>query len=276
LYIRPMDAAQVGPLGQWERKMVEYVRAVFDEEGRRAQQIVDSHGECIRPSQSAEKGPIGSLETSVIEWFQSISRSEQERVRTKTLRPKDLEVSLQGPLGQMEDAAVKLLESIRDSERMRMQHSQRRGGAIVRPIDVPGVLGEWESAVSDIVRAEQYRVQSGVWRPMESPRQGPLGKLEAMVSQFLAQVSIEENRRLESIREVLRESRPMETDRSSALGVLEAIFVGILRGPILLLSVIGRVKDLLMSEPLSEEDARLLNERMNKGDKGDKPRDRLK
>jgi hypothetical protein len=42
----------------------------------------------------------------------------------------------------------------------------------------------------------------------------------------------------------------MEADRTSPLGVLESVIVGVLSAPKLIVSVIGRVQELLSSEEL--------------------------
>ena len=76
------------------------------------------------------------------------------RSSTKTLRPKDLDEAHRGPLGEAEMKAVAAIREILDSERLRVEQSMARD-KIVRPIDIPGPLGEFEMAVLDVVEAEQ-------------------------------------------------------------------------------------------------------------------------
>lgn len=251
-YTRPMDASALGPLGRWEKESVEWLGQLIDEEGRRAQQIVDSN-KLVRPINNFEPGPLGVLEKRVVDWLQSIQQSEKERLRTKTLRPKDLAESTRGPLGQLELQVTEFFDAIRESERIRMEQSKSRE-EMVRPIDIPGPLGELERRIAEIFQTEQLRVNDRVVRPMDAPRRGPLGEAEQQASEIIQQVSEEESKRLNNIRETLREKRPMQSNRESLLGFVEALLVGILRGPQLLSSVIERVKELLSSEPLTSND----------------------
>ena len=275
-YVRPMDAPSVtlGPLGRWENESVAWLSQVIDEEGRRARKIVESAGKLIRPSDNLDDekhiGPLGFIEKQVVEYFSMIRRADTERVRTKTLRPKDLDERFRGPLGQLELEAVRTLDEIRASETLRAQQSRTRGGEIVRPIDIPGPLGELELKVSEIIQAELRRVRERgrnagrIVRPKDAALQGPLGVAEASAYETIKSLSLEEMERLRNIRKALEENRPMDTNRDSLLGAAEALLVGILRAPRLLMGVIARVVELLQSEDLDEADKVLLRKKTAK------------
>ena len=337
-YVRPMDAGddQIGPLGMWEKSAVAWLSNVIDEEGRRAQQIIDSKGQLIRPIQVGKRnnnnnnnsnnnnnnkeedylGPLGQLERTVVEFLNRIRSSEGERVRTQTLRPKDLEESKRGPLGQWEEGVSNFIAELRASEMLRYQQSQSRGGAMVRPIDVPGPMGELELWIGQVLRAEELRAEeqaeqklqqqqqrrrekqqqtqqiiqgtmaptalstsvdesqsstSGgrggggsssssepatipglILRPKDAKIKGPLGEVEERAYEFLDRLSAEEMERLRNMEQYLRESRPMEKNPASFWGAVEALIVGLVRGPILLFTVVARVVELLyQSEILS-------------------------
>jgi hypothetical protein len=136
---------------------------------------------------------------------------------------------------------------------------------MVRPIDVPGPLGDLEMAVSELFQAERMRSderrRSGVKvvRPKDARYRGPLGDAERQAYEAVRLLNREEMNRLESIRRYLSDRRPMEADRDSVWGVLEAVVVGILRAPQLLASVWARVVELLQSEPASELDRGMLD-----------------
>lgn len=317
-YVRPMDAPTrpLRPLGQWESASVAWLSLVMEEEGRRAQRIVDAAGRLIRPSENtafsvnnannskntadptvltaavvtdnsttllnsgnaivaAEEeflGPLGRLEKTVVEFLAQIQRAEKERVRTNTLRPKDLDERFRGPLGQLEWEAVQTLEDIRASEILRGQQIKSRGGEIVRPIDVPGPLGEWEMKVSEVIQAEKRRFRERdrnagrMVRPKDSTWQGPLGEAEATAFETLQSVSTEEMERLRNIQRSLAEKRPMETNRTSFLGSAEALVVGLLRAPALLIGVVNRVRELLSSSKLSDADQDILRHKLEQND----------
>ena len=106
---------------------------------------------------STTLGPLGQLERRVVEWIGTISSSEGERVRTNTLRPMDLDQAVQGPLGRLEGTVSNFLQDLRESELLRLRQSQVRGGAWVRPIDVPGPMGELELWIGQVLRAEELR-----------------------------------------------------------------------------------------------------------------------
>lgn len=244
---------------------------VIDEEARRAKKIVLMGGMMVRPIDAAEPdgelGPLGLIEKQFVDFLNNIRNSEKERSRTKTLRPKDLDESVRGPLGEAESKAVEAIREILDSEKVRVDRSKLQGGT-VRPIDVPGPLGEFEMAILEVVKAEQQRKldregNPGALfvRPKDSTRKGPLGELEEQAVAAVEKLTNEEKERLRNMQRFLEENRPMEQDKSSILGMIEAISVGILRAPILLFQIFARVKELLESEPLAEADAEILRRR---------------
>jgi hypothetical protein len=269
-YFRPMSAADnsIGPLGRLEKAVVEWLSNVIDEEGRRAQRIVNSDGQLLRPMDAGEgdSGPLASLEKRATDFIQSILQSEKERVRTGTLRPKDLEETVRGPFGELELRAVFFLQELEQSEKLRMQQSLLRRGEIIRPIDVPGPLGEIEMAISDIFYAEGKRAldlekNPGMnIRPKDASFPGPFGETELTVSNILEKLRIEESERLRNIKRVFQDNRPMDKDSNSFLGVLETVVVGLARGPQLVSSVLKRVQELLSSEKLDESDMDIVKE----------------
>ena len=286
-YLRPMDAAEtkIGPLGKLERWAVEWLSGVIAEEGRRAKKIVSQDGKLVRPIETGDDeqqlGPLGYLEKQVSDFLSSISRSEQERVRTKTLQPSKLPDDMRGPLGDVEFAVSNFLAEVRASETLRAEQSRRRGGEMVRPIDVPGPLGEWEMKVADILRAEERRAmelnknEGRILRPKDARWQGPLGELEQAIFDFFDQLRTEENERLQSIQQLIQDKRPMDNDRSSLLGASEAFVtsfldasqkfaIGVVRAPRLIISVFQRVAELLDSESLPASDKEILRDADNK------------
>jgi hypothetical protein len=132
-----------------------------------------------------------------------------------------------------------ILEEVRASELIRAQQAKiRNDGTIVRPIDIPGPLGEIELHVSDIIQEEFRRVRekrriqkrstndddddSGsssttttdpspfvVLRPKDATNPGPLGVAEATAYAAIQSVSQEEMERLKAIQRTLDEYRPM-------------------------------------------------------------------
>jgi hypothetical protein len=267
------------PQGLFEKSVVEWLSQVAEEEARRARQIVDLGGRNVRPKDvqagdGQELGPLGFLEKQIVDFLASIRRSEEERGRTGTLRPKDLDESARGPLGEAELRAVVAIREILDSERLRMKQSRAQGGRIVRPIDVPGPIGEFEMAVLEIVDAEKQRKIDGqkkrqegegiFVRPMDSSIKGPLGELEEQAMETVKRLTEEEKERLRVFQKVLDENRPMEKDRFSLLGLVEALFVGLLRAPILLFQIALRVKELLSAEYLDEADMKLLQQQQQR------------
>jgi hypothetical protein len=225
--------------------------------------ISSSEGELVRPIdlQGSGGGPLSKLESSAVNFIDSIRTSEEERAKTKTLRPKDLTEEKRGPLGNFELKVVNALDVIRNSEKLRMEQSRNRGGEVVRPIDVPGPLGELELWYLELVTAEKQRsidiqkISSGkLIRPKDGSIPGPMGKAEREFSEQLNLLKAEETERLKSFKKVLKENRPMEKDKNSPLGLIETILVGIIRGPQLIFRVLDRTKELLESEKLSEFD----------------------
>lgn len=265
-YLRPMDASdgKIGPLGRAERQLVKWLSLVIEEEGRRAKLISSSNGDLVRPMDLEVGGPLSSLERGAVEILEQIRSSEKERVLTKTLRPKDLVEEKRGPLGNLEAKVVSALEEIRKSESSRMELSRNRGGEIVRPIDVPGPLGEMELWYLELITAEKQRAKDRkrnngeLVRPKDASIQGPMGTAERKVSEAINYIKEEETERLKNVKRLLIEKRPMEANRDSALGLTEAVLVGIFRAPQLMFRVFDRVKELLQSELLNKED----NERL--------------
>jgi len=263
-YVRPMDATddKIGPLGLAERKLVQWLSLVIEEEGRRARMIASSEGDLVRPidlQPSGEGGPLSLLESSAVSFLDDIRTSEEERAKTLTLRPKDLDEKKRGPLGEAEYKAVETIERMRDSEVLRMEQTRRRGGEMVRPIDVPGPLGELEKWYVELFSAELKRAREivksdgSLKRPKDITMQGPMGNAEQQVSDALDVIKNEETERLRSIQQVLKKNRPMDKDRDSMMGWIEAFIVGIFKGPQLLLRVFDRVNELLQSSPLEDD-----------------------
>jgi hypothetical protein len=247
--------------------------SVIDEEGRRAKRIVNADGELVRPIDiGGELGPLGKLERALVDILDKIRMSERQRVEKGVWRPKDMEEPLRGPLGQLESSVVTALQKIQEEEILRMEQSKRRGGEVVRPIDVPGPLGDFELAVADLIKSEKLRAKERqdkdtVVRPMNATVKGKLGEYEMLAVEAVRQLTGEERERLRNIQRKLQESRPMSSNKDSPLGVLEAIVVGIFRAPALLMGVFSRVAELLSSEGLPEEDKAVLREQNAKTDK---------
>lgn len=270
-YVRPMDAGdqKLGPLGKAEKETVEWLSKVIEEEGKRAKRIANSDGILVRPMDlDRDGGPLADLEKQAVEFVQRIVDSEKERARAGIVRPKDMDEKDRGPLGNAETSVVKVLKNIKDSEILRAQQSKIRGGEIVRPIDVPGILGEFERNVMEVIRAEKQRAKDKEMndgrsvRPKDASLTGPFGEAERRATAALDLVRAEEAERLKNVRRTLVEKRPMESDRDSIWGVTEAVTVGLLRGPELFKSVVSRVKELLQSEELEEEDLEIIREQL--------------
>jgi len=277
-YVRPMDANEkyIGPLGLWEKSSVEWLQQVIDEEARRAREIVRLGGILVRPMDASggdeQLGPLGIIERRVVDFLESIRRSERERSNLKVLRPKDLEASKRGPLGEAELRASEAIREILNSERIRMQQSRIRDG-IVRPIDIPGPLGDLEMAVLEVVSAEEQRTieseenpDSILIRPMNAKTKGPLGELEEQAVEAVKRLTEEEKMRLRNIQKFLDENRPMQQVNPSAIGMVERFVVGIVRAPIFLFQILSRVRDLLESEQLDDIDATILKEKQARSD----------
>ena len=270
-YVRPMDAGKnMGPLGKAEKQLVEWLYLVIEEEGRRARLIASSDGELVRPidlQQSNKGGPLAALENSAVNFIERIKVSEKERIRTATLRPKDVDQDKRGPLGNFEARVVNAIEEIRISEQMRMEQSKARGGEVVRPIDIPGPLGEAERWYLELITAEKQRGKERIKndgkivRPKDASLKGPLGAAERAFTNAIDILRDEETERLRSIQRVLKENRPMERDRNSVAGWTEALLVGIFRAPQLLFRVIDRVNELMESEKLDSKDEKILKDK---------------
>lgn len=179
-------------------------------------------------------------------------------MKTKTLRPKDLSNG-GGPLGELERNVVNWFRQVQESETLRAQQIRQRNGDMVRPMDVPGPLGEMELRVVDIIRAEQMRAKErretkSLVRPKDAKIRGLLGQAELSAYETIRMLSDEELERARNIQIYLQERRPMDVAKDSVLGMAEAIVVGMLRAPRLLWSVLLRVQELLQSEPLQLRD----------------------
>jgi len=275
-YVRPMDASDetIGPLGKAEKNLVEWLTRVIEEEANRAQKILEYDGKLVRPIDMesegyGEGGPLAELENKAVKFLKLIAESETERAATGTMRPMQLEEAKRGPLGKAESKLVSALEEIKAAEKLRMEQSRNRGGEVVRPIDVPGPLGEVEKAVLAIVTAEKKRAKEGeiykkIIRPKDSSVTGPLGNVERDVSIAVERVREEERERLRNIQRFLEDNRPMEKDRESPLGFSEAFVVGLLRAPKMMSRVVDRVKELVKSEPL-KGDGRKMEKSLSPG-----------
>ncbi len=235
-------------------------------------------GMMVRPYEAeapdGELGPLGFMEKQFVDFLEKVRQSEKERSRSKTLRPKDLDESIRGPLGEAELKAVKAIREILNAEKLRMEQSKVRD-EVVRPIDVPGPIGEFEMIILEVVEAERQRAmdrksnpQKLLVRPKDASMKGPLGVLEEQAVEVVEKLTMEEKERLRNIRRYLQENRPMQQDKNSPLGILETIAVGIFRAPILVYQIIMRVMELLQSETLSPDDAGVLEARS--GDKNTK------
>ncbi|EJK76086.1 hypothetical protein THAOC_02170 [Thalassiosira oceanica] len=245
-YARPMDAS-----GKFTHELI----------GRqRARRIAESDGELIRPkdlSRTDEAGPLSELERKAVQFLNDLSDSEVRRVQSGKLRPKDCED--RGPLGEAEAKAVLVLDKVVESEKTRMKQS-RLSGQAVRPIDVPGPLGELERYVGDIIRSEKQRArdrdanEGKLVRPKDATLTSGLGEAERRAVEDWEMLKKEEKRRLFNLRRFISERRPMESDADSPIGVTEAFAVGLFRGPRLLAAVADRVKELMASEELGEKD----------------------
>jgi hypothetical protein len=271
-YLRPMDAGdgKIGPLGRAEKTLVKWLSLVIEEEGRRARLISSSNGDLVRPMDLEVGGPLSNLESAAVTLIERIRSSEKERVLTSTLRPKDLEEEKRGPLGNLEAKVVNALDEIKRAERKRMELSRNRGGEVVRPIDVPGPLGEMELWYLELITAEKQRAKDrernngDLVRPKDGSIQGPMGTAEQKFSDAINYIREEETERLTNVKRFLQEKRPMEVDRNSALGWTEAFLVGVFRAPQLLFRVFDRVKELLESETLSLDETKKMETKQKK------------
>ena len=253
--------------GQAEAQLVKWLSLVIEEEGRRARLIASTDGNLVRPMDLEVGGPLSNLESSAVELLERIRSSEKERVLTSTLRPKDLEEEKRGPLGNLEAKVVSALDEIKRSESFRMQQSRLRGGEIVRPIDVPGPLGEMELWYLELITAEKQRVKDRkknngeLVRPKDASIRGPMGAAERQFTDAMDVIKNEERERLKNVKRFMEEKRPMEADRDSALGFIEALIVGLFRAPQIIFRVVDRVKELMESEEIEGDDKQMLETR---------------
>lgn len=249
--------------GNAEKSAVQWLTRVIEEEGERARLIASSDGELVRPKDLPE-GPLSELERKAIQFLSQISDSEVERVRSGTLRPKDMKI--RGPLGEAEARAVLALDKVVESERIRMERS-RYSGEMTRPIDVPGPLGEIEKYVGDIIKAERQRVKDREWndgklvRPKDASLRSGLGDVERKAVEDWEKLAKEEKERYASFRRFLEERRPADVDEDSPLGLIEAFTIKLLNGPRLIAKTLGRVQELMSSKPLDEKDSAILMQR---------------
>lgn len=256
--------------GRAEKTLVKWLSLVIEEEGRRARLISSSNGELVRPMDLEVGGPLSNLESAAVTLIERIRSSEKERVLTSTLRPKDLEEEKRGPLGNLEAKVVNALDEIKRAERKRMELSRNRGGEVVRPIDVPGPLGEMELWYLELITAEKQRAKDrernngDLVRPKDGSIQGPMGTAEQKFSDAINYIREEETERLTNVKRFLQEKRPMEVDRNSALGWTEAFLVGVFRAPQLFFRVFDRVKELLESETLSLDETKKMETKEKK------------
>mmetsp|Transcript_4777 Transcript_4777/g.5519 ORF Transcript_4777/g.5519 Transcript_4777/m.5519 type:complete len:426 (+) Transcript_4777:117-1394(+) len=270
-YVRPMDASELGPLGRAEESAVTWLSNVIEEEGKRAQLMVQADGALVRPIDVESGGPLAEVETLVVRFFDRIRVSEQLRNDMGILRPKDLDESQRGPLGDAEHRLYQALKSLASSETLRFEQSLKRGGNLVRPMDIPGPIGEVEAALMEIIEAEKRRVKESaagdsILRPMNAEFKGPLGEAELETIRAFRRLSDEERERLRGILKKLRENRPMETNRQSLLGFLEALVVGMIRFPQLLAKTWDQAKDLLKMDTMPLDLTSVRNDTTNKND----------
>ena len=250
--------------GNAEKSAVQYLTAIIEEEGERARLIASSDGELVRPKDLPSTGPLSELERRAIRFLGEISDSEVERVRSGTLRPKDMKI--RGPLGEAEARAVLALDRIIESERIRAERSQRMGEAM-RPIDVPGPLGEFEKYVGDIIRAERQRVKDRerndgkLVRPKDASLPSGLGDVERKAVEDWEKLAAEEKQRFSSFKRFLEERRPADVNKDGPLGIIESFAVKLLNGPRLIGKVVDRVQELINTSPYDEEESAILARR---------------
>ncbi len=249
--------------GKAEKTLVNWLILVIEEEGKRAQQIAALDGELVRPMDLNENegGPLAALERSAVQFWDTIRTTEKSRGVNQ--RPKDVQGS---PLGQFENFVATKLNSITEAEQLRLEMQRRLpDGSVVRPIDVPGPLGELERQWLEVATAERQRIKEDKVRPKDASYQGPLGEAELRAIAALKVLQQEERARLDSITKAMKESRPMERDSNSVLGLIEAVMVGIFRAPQMIVSVVQRVQELMESSRLEQADQIILeNEQLRR------------
>jgi len=247
-YLRPMHASEenLGPLGTAERDAVSWLSSVIEEEASRARKIAESDGKTlVRPIDLKADSPLSGLENQVVGFLARIRGAERERVLMGTLaRPMDLTEEKRGPLGDAEASLVEKLGVMLQSEWTRFKTTVERNGDLVRPMDVPGPLGEWEKGAMDIVTAEKkrmnQRIQAGdgkIIRPKDASWDNPLGWVETKIDVYYESIIREEEERLKNIKRALEENRPMERSERGLAGFVEA---GLVR-------VVSAIKELLQN-----------------------------
>jgi len=246
-YIRPMDAPQAGPLGKFEKESVDWLEQVFVEESQRAESIL-SNSSLVRPKDIEKKGPLGRLEAQASTLLSQLFRGEQARVTEKWWQPPRAIPA--HPLGIWEERTLQVWNELLSSEETR-RLLQQNSRDTVRPMDVPGPLGEWEVRVLEIYDQEVERVRQNATRPLPST---VLGRAETNAVEAVQNLTREEWSRLASIQQLLREQRPMEQSKKTWLGYLEAIAVGVVRAPLLLWSVMERVQELSQSSVVLDDE----------------------
>lgn len=272
--IRPKDlnTTSPGPLSSLERTAISFLAAIRTAEMRRREiAIASTTGSTINKDGETNSNNSNSNSNS-----SNNSNSNDKNARSTAasklnllLRPMDLDINERGPLGDAEARAVNSLRDLTQSETLRGEMTRRRNET-VRPMDVPGVLGEWERRVMDIVTAEKKRAKEQ-WesvgekdvheknkggpvkklvRPKDAKWQNPLGILERDAEAVVERLRAEEKERLRQIKRFMNKNRPMEVSQTSFLGLFEAFVVGIVRAPLMLYGVFVRVKELMQSEIL--------------------------
>ena len=175
-------------------------------------------------------------------------------------------MKIRGPLGEAEARAVLALDRIIESERIRAERSQRMGEAM-RPIDVPGPLGEFEKYVGDIIRAERQRVKDRerndgkLVRPKDASLPSGLGDVERKAVEDWEKLAAEEKQRFSSFKRFLEERRPADVNKDGPLGIIESFAVKLLNGPRLIGKVVDRVQELINTSPYDEEESAILARR---------------
>mmetsp|Transcript_102829 Transcript_102829/g.294832 ORF Transcript_102829/g.294832 Transcript_102829/m.294832 type:complete len:381 (-) Transcript_102829:173-1315(-) len=216
--IRPMSAANPGPLGLLEKEAVNALQNLIVAEGRRAE-VLFKDGKVIRPMESAHPeflGLLGELEKNTVTQLEKIRDAEITRASKfgPLTRPKDVPFSERSALSTVEEEAQTLVKA----EVERLKAMLETGDVLVRPMDGEGVLGKAE--------------------------RGVVGTAETLLAY--------EKARLAQLKEQGYYMRPMEKDPESLAGKAEAVGVtfgtGLLRAPVMVGATIKRVTELLVSE----------------------------
>jgi len=260
--IRPLDSAD---LGQAESKAVAWLEDVVDAETQRAQKIIAGDG--LPRNATLGPNPLGEVEDKVRKVLSVISTAETQRVlyakdnqdgEYGVFRPPSaMPAKIMGALGNAERMIKGVFSDIASAETTRANLGRAgEENSLVRPMDVPGALGDAKKFFADIQRAEWKRSaekmekQVDVVRPMDASVKGPLGAAEEKVVGALNDIKRKEEARLS----YLVNSMPMESDSMSVAGIVEAVGVGVLRAPYAVGLTIRRVFELLKSEARTNED----------------------